>query len=170
MRRDAFILHKFQLLIKYTYKCMNEKRILKPTSTCVNEWQCIVKLGIFLLLHLSKHLYLFNYRMIGNWSNTEMSYVTINGTEYVKHHYGIVDYLRAITIMFLPPIICIRKVFMADWFLFSFSYFFCAKNVQLEFIIKTWYWKSEKCQKCNTCLGYFLENVYLYIQYITSYN
>ena len=106
---------------------MNEKRILKPTSTCVNEWQCIVKLGIFLLLHLSKHLYLFNYRMIGNWSNTEMSYVTINGTEYVKHHYGIVDYLRAITIMFLPPIICIRKVFMADWFLFSFSYFLCWK-------------------------------------------
>ena len=126
------------------------------------------KLGILLFFYTCQNnLSLSNYRMIGNWSNTEMSYITINGTEYVKHHYGILDYLRAITIMFLPPIICIRKLFMADW---SFFCFF-AKNVQLDFLrfIKTWYWKSKKYQKCNTCLGYLLENVYLYIQYIISY-
>ena len=58
--------------------------------------------------------------MIGGWNNTNAYYhFNITGTGFEKTNYGILDYFRAITIMFLPPIVCIRDVTVVSKILYS---------------------------------------------------
>lgn len=51
--------------------------------------------------------------MIGSWNNSDAylhSYNFMDYKEYYKTNYTILDIVRAITIMFLPPLTCIRNV------------------------------------------------------------
>ena len=51
--------------------------------------------------------------MIGSWNNSDAyvhNYNYQDYQEYYKTNYTILDIVRAITIMFLPPLTCIRNV------------------------------------------------------------
>ena len=48
--------------------------------------------------------------MLGGWNNSYAFNFNITGTGFDKTEFGVLDYFRAIAIMFLPPIVFIRNV------------------------------------------------------------